>query len=383
MSGAGVGAAEPPIEAVAGVTQRLAVLLAAGVSPHAAWRYLAEERDAASGGRPGSGRPGGGPDRGGQHWRRGILARLGSPFAARAESEALRMTALTAAVARSAARAGAQGGSIPEAIRAAVAGDARAVDARAVDAPPARTSSAGSEQRSERAWLALAAAWFVAGEAGAPLAATLRELAAAFRDQAQLERELAVALAGPRSTARLVGAMPAVAVLFGALLGFDTLHTLFLTPPGLVCLALGALLMGVGGRWSGALVRRAARASGAGGLIVELTAIAMAGGMSAERARALAVGATERYLSAPGGPDLAVVDAVLALSRRAGVPAGELLRSEARQTRLRERSAGQQRAARLGVTLMIPLGLCVLPAFMLLGVMPLLISVLSSTLRLF
>ncbi|AMB59387.1 type II secretion system F family protein [Microterricola viridarii] len=352
---------EPPIEAVAAVTQRLAVLLAAGVAPHAAWRYLAEHPARASAGTP-------------EWW--GARLRLPARLASRATSETERMTALTGAVLRSAAQAGARGGNIPEAIRGAVATQPDGAAGEGAGRAPGGT-------RSEQAWLALAAAWFVAGEAGAPLAATLRELAGAFRAQAQLERELAVALAGPRSTARLVGAMPLVAVLFGALLGFDTVRTLVFTLPGLVCLALGAGLMFAGARWSGALVRRASRAGGDTGLAVELTAIAMAGGMSAERARALAVAAAERYLSAVTGPDIAVIDEVLALSRRAGVPAGELLRSEAGLVRVRARSAGQQRAARLAVTLMIPLGLCVLPAFLLLGVMPLLISVLSSTLRMF
>lgn len=362
MSRGGTSAADPPIEAVAAVTQRLAVLLAAGVTPQAAWRYAAEAPTTADAVRPG---------------RRDAPPRPAVPFAGRAGREADRMTALTVAVLRSGARAGSAGESIPEAIRAAVVGSGSA----AVAAGAAADGRAGRELRSQRAWLALAAAWFVAGEAGAPLAGCLRELADAFLEQARLERELEVALAGPRSTARLVAAMPAIAVLFGALLGFDTLRTLFLTAPGLVCLLLGTALIIAGGRWSGSLVRRASRAAGGAGLPVELTAMAMAGGMSTERARALAEGAIERYLSV-GSAELAAVDEVLALSRRAGVPAVELLRSEARALRSRERSAGQQRAARLGVTLMIPLGLCTLPAFMLLGVLPLLISVLSSTLRL-
>ncbi|SDT27178.1 type II secretion system F family protein [Microterricola viridarii] len=379
--------AEPPIEAVAAVTERLAVLLAAGVSPHAAWRYLAEEAAEAGQGLGAAGEPRPGHAGSRAHRATHLSARVHTRFGARSASEVERMTALTATVVRAAARAGAQGRSIPEAIRAAVAAKGGTGTAPSAGSEPAtrpgRTGRTGRELRSERAWLALAAAWFVAGEAGAPLAATLRELATAFREQAQLERELAVALAGPRSTARLVGAMPVIAVLFGALLGFDTVHTLFFTPPGLACLGLGTLLVWAAGRWSASLVRRAARDTGGLGLTVELAAIAMTGGMAAERARALAAGAAERYLPAAGGIELAVVDAVLALSRRAGVPAGELLRSEARQARLRERSAGQQRAARLGVSLMIPLGLCVLPAFMLLGVLPLLLSVLSSTLRLF
>ncbi len=70
---------------------------------------------------------------------------------------------------------------------------------------------------------------------------------------------------------------------------------------------------------------------------------------------------------------------VLDLSRRAGVPAGELLRSEAEEARRAARSDAQVKAAALGVRLMLPLGLCILPAFMALGVIPLLITVISST----
>jgi tight adherence protein B len=73
------------------------------------------------------------------------------------------------------------------------------------------------------------------------------------------------------------------------------------------------------------------------------------------------------------------IDTVLALSRRAGVPAAELLRSEAEQDRRAARTQAQLRAAALGTSLMIPLGLCVLPAFMVLGVAPLMLAVLSST----
>jgi tight adherence protein B len=73
------------------------------------------------------------------------------------------------------------------------------------------------------------------------------------------------------------------------------------------------------------------------------------------------------------------VDAVLALSQRAGVPAAELLRAEADEARADARADAQAAAARLGVRLMLPLGLCVLPSFMVLGVLPLIVSIVSAT----
>ena len=136
------------------------------------------------------------------------------------------------------------------------------------------------------------------------------------------------------------------------------------------------------GSWNRALVRRAGPTDLTPGLRLELMAIAMSGGGSIDRSRALVGAAVERYGIVPGA-DVDPVDRVLDLSTRAGVPAAELLRSEAEQLRRDARSAGQRRAATLSVTLMLPLGLCVLPAFMLVGVVPLLISVLSSTLTRF
>jgi tight adherence protein B len=72
------------------------------------------------------------------------------------------------------------------------------------------------------------------------------------------------------------------------------------------------------------------------------------------------------------------VDAVLALSRTAGVPAVELLRASAAHARQRSRIEGRLRAARLSSRLLIPLGVCTLPAFLLLGVAPMLLSVMST-----
>ena len=69
---------------------------------------------------------------------------------------------------------------------------------------------------------------------------------------------------------------------------------------------------------------------------------------------------------------------MLALSRSAGVPAVELLRASAALARHRARVDGRLRAARLSSRLLLPLGVCTLPAFLLLGVAPMLLSVMST-----
>ena len=231
------------------------------------------------------------------------------------------------------------------------------------------------------AWRGLAAAWQVATEAGAPLAPALRTFAASLRSLAQAGREVDTALAGPVATARMVMVLPVVGVLFGMVLGFNTLATLFTTVPGLVCLATGAALMLIAHRWNRRLVARARPRDLTPGIRCELLAIALGGGVSIERATA----SVDAALAAAGvaADENAAVDAVLNLSRSAGVPAAELLRAEAEERRREASARALEAASVLAVRLMLPLGLCILPAFMLVGVAPLLLAVISSTVSTF
>jgi tight adherence protein B len=240
-------------------------------------------------------------------------------------------------------------------------------------------AASGSAFRQERdAWLGLATAWAVATDAGAPLSPTLRDFAESLRGLSQAQREIAIALAAPRATARLVLALPLVGVLFGVLLGFDTLATLFTTAPGWVCLAVGSALMVIAWRWNRRLVARAQPHDLTPGLGFDLLAIAVSGGGSLERARASVATTVTRF-----GLDLADdesgIAATLDLSARAGVPAAELLRSEGRERRREALAVAQKAAQALSVQLMIPLGVCVLPAFLTLSVVPLLLAVLAQT----
>jgi tight adherence protein B len=245
--------------------------------------------------------------------------------------------------------------------------------------PDAIVESSRAAPIEERSiWCGVAAAWAVATDAGAPLAATLLELSTSIRDIAQSKREIAVALASPTATARLVLALPAVGLIFGTLLGFNTLGTLLTTPIGWTCLALGGALLVAASRWNRRMVRSAQPREHTPGLELDLLAIAVSGGGALDRARASVSEALDHYGGAVPGANSAV-DGVLELSRRAGVPAAALLRSEAAELRRTARAEVAERAQTLSVRLMIPLGVCVLPAFMLLSVVPLVVTVFSST----
>lgn len=224
------------------------------------------------------------------------------------------------------------------------------------------------------AWRDLAAAWEVATIVGAPLAEVLRMIAETLRDAASAADDVRIALAEPAGTARLLLWMPFAGLLLGFALGFDTLEVMVGNPIGTACVVAGLLLVLVSRLWTGRLLRRARPEPGTPGMRAELVAVALSGGASIERALRLV---RESSASQLGDEDR--IRAVLDLSRAAGVPAGELLRASAAQDRHRSRIEGRLRAAKLSTQLLVPLGVCTLPAFLLLGVAPLMLSVLMST----
>lgn len=234
--------------------------------------------------------------------------------------------------------------------------------------------AASMGEREQTAWAALAATWRIATDAGAALSVTLTRSAEVLRGLAQGAREVEVALAGPTATSRVVLALPAVGLALGGVLGFDVLGTL-LSVPGAICVGAGGILILVAVRWNRRLIAAARDLDATPGLALELYAVALAGGASIDRARAL-VGTA----CAEAGLELDTdVDAVLAFARDAGVPAVVLLRSEADGRRRAARALAATRAARLETKLLLPLGLCVLPAFVLLAVVPIALAIISST----
>ena len=213
--------------AVVGMCAALAGELRTGATPQQAARLVGAEL--ATDGRP--------PD--GARGVPGVVGVLGRWGRSRSAGPPLDSTLLLAAVL--------YGGSVPEAFRA-------------MAALPGAEGAAG-----------IAACWEVASSSGAGLAAGLDRVAEGLRAERALHETVRAELAGPRSTAALLAALPLFGLLLGAGLGADPLRVLLHTSSGLVCLALGALLECAGIAWTGRIARGAelavperAEGSGAG-----------------------------------------------------------------------------------------------------------------------
>lgn len=86
----------------------------------------------------------------------------------------------------------------------------------------------------------------------------------------------------------------------------------------------------------------------------------------------LGAGWAEAWTGAPAR--LAVVRAALGLAWEQGAAPGESLRAAGEQLRAEQQALARQAAARLAVHLVLPLGVCFLPAFLLIGLLPVLLS---------
>jgi tight adherence protein B len=217
----------------------------------------------------------------------------------------------------------------------------------------------------------------VADETGAPVVPALRALAAAIRETAETDRAVRVALAGPRTSARVVLALPLFGVVLGATGGADTVGVLLGSPAGWMLLVTAVVLVVVAERWTARLVRAVTPDGSVPGLLLDAWAIAVSGGgaWSGAGARVEAVFGGRGW---PGGDEQRLAE-TLELAEHAGVPAAGLLRASAVDLRAECAADGLADAERLAVRLVVPLGVCVLPAFVLVGVVPVVVGLLSST----
>lgn len=106
---------------------------------------------------------------------------------------------------------------------------------------------------------AVRAAGRLAADLGAPLAEVLERTAVALAKDSEVETQRRVALAGPRSTVRVLTWLPVLGVVIGAGLGADVLAVALDGGIGTGSVLGGVALLLLGHRWAGALLAGARR----------------------------------------------------------------------------------------------------------------------------
>lgn len=94
------------------------------------------------------------------------------------------------------------------------------------------------------------------------------------------------------------------------------------------------------------------------------------------RSLELGVGWRRAWEASP--PTLRRIGEALAFAQLTGAATADLLRAAAEQDRRIEARRAEKRAAELGVQLVIPLGVCALPAFICLGIVPVVMALLPD-----
>ena len=235
---------------------------------------------------------------------------------------------------------------------------------------------------------------------GAPLADVLDAIGDAIDDSQDVEEARRVASAGPLMSARVLAGLPLVGVTAALALGASPWGFYTSGTPGVVCASLGVLAWVAGVASCRRILARCRNADASGGdtdaaLACDLIASALACGASIPRAldaladacaqeplawtaSSLRLGATweQAWEEAPAWAD-PLHDALEAAWTAGTAPEGMLARcaSWERRTRLID---AKTRAEELSVRLVGPLGAFFLPAFLLLGIAPLLAHLMGT-----
>jgi tight adherence protein B len=271
----------------------------------------------------------------------------------------------------------------------------------ATGADPRR--AAGERLRRTEMVTSLSTALAVCERTGAPTAGMLQHLAGALRDLHDAAQSRRSAFAGPRSTARILLVLPLAGLGLGMLLGGDPLRLLLTSGAGNLLGATGLALTAIGWWWMRRLIHRADpphRHQVDPSVQLELIAGALDSGLPLAHAVA-AVGdalpagdeatALQRFSAALAAgvpatlagralpPELSALSRSAVLTEDTGADLARVLRSAARDARRSRARDAEVLAAQLAVRLVLPTGLALLPAFVALGIIPTVMSLLGGT----
>lgn len=196
----------------------------------------------------------------------------------------------------------------------------------------------------------------ITNRAGGPIAKTIDRLAKVISARDQMLRDLDLAVAGPKASSRLVTALPALVFLGSGIAGIPIFRTL--AKPSLVwaSLLLGAIIYWLGNRWTNRLLRSAMPSKLDPGIELEALAIALQAGLPLSVAAELA--------------EVQELGELQALSLGNGIALADLVTERAENLRLEQFNSDRLKIQKTSVSILWPLGLTVLPAFILIAIIP-------------
>ena len=214
--------------------------------------------------------------------------------------------------------------------------------------------------------------WDVANESGGNLALALDRLAEVFESQHKQSSELKIAFASPRASANLILMLPILAVIFAELLGLPTISSAFDTSLGALAIGVGLILLIVARIVSLRMLEKARPREADPGAFLDAVVIGLSAGLSPRSSSNLAQNrAILNFSEEVSKEQLAALMDAVSVSEKSGIALTGILSARADALRHRLWNQRRQVLAKLTISLLLPLGLAALPAFVFLAVVPL------------
>lgn len=212
---------------------------------------------------------------------------------------------------------------------------------------------------------------------GVTPAPAMARLQAVLEARAEAAGRLAVAEAGPRSTARLVYWLPPATLLLGQVAGLGAIEVFWRAPLSILSLVFGAILLLLANLWSSRMLRTPSQF--ADEFVLDAFAVCLDGGLEVDSVRNVVESEFEftfgREISLA---TIAEIDSANLLCVETGAAISKLLSSRADELRRNSNYKNLERIEKLSVKLLWPLGVCVLPAFVFISVIPISIALLTK-----
>lgn len=219
----------------------------------------------------------------------------------------------------------------------------------------------------------------VAKDAGSAVAAEMEAIADLIKSRERLIQRIGVAHAGPRATARLVIWLPVLTLLIAQLVGWNVIGSIFDSPIVFISVLLGLVLLLTSKLTTSRMLKRAKPTESYIGFYLMGVAIESSGGSNLTKAKEQALSTYQDVFgSLPANLELEQLEDVEKLVNQTGARVNSLLRGQAQSLQEAELVKTEIGIEKLGVRLMLPLGLGVLPAFVLLAIVPLMVTSLGS-----
>ena len=216
-------------------------------------------------------------------------------------------------------------------------------------------------------------------DSGSAVASELEFVAELFAARERNMQRIEIAHASPKSTARLMLLLPLLILGMAEFQGWGVLGSLTQRPIITVSIFLGLALLLISKVITSSLLKRAKPAESFVGFYLLGVALQISGGTNLYLAQCRATEIyTDTFDCLPPQEELAVMEQVADLVEQKGARANELLRKQAKLMQEQAQQATELKIEKLGVKLMVPLGLGVLPAFVFLAIVPLMVTTLGA-----